>query len=329
MTKKCIGCGVTLQTTDKNKLGYVRENMYEKVEYCEACFKLLHYGVTRVVDKKVDESIIDNLNKEKVLYFLDISMISEKTIDILYKIKSEVYLVLNKRDLLPESVKEIKIINYIKKYYDKAKKIFIINSKNIEDVRVVYDYLIKEKIKIIYALGYTSSGKSTFINSLLKIVGKNAHILTSETPNTTIELMKIEINNKLTLIDTPGFTNHNSISNYIDLDIYKKCVSKKEIKPKIYNLQNGFMLLINDIIRIENNSDTLGLVFYLSNSLKYEKMKINRRDTLLNNEKVRINVNSNKDIVIEGLGFIKVLGSGVLDIYVPNKSIITLRDKMI
>ena len=58
-------------------------------------------------------------------------------------------------------------------------------------------------------------------------------------------------------------------------------------------------------------------------------MKINRRDTLLNNEKVRINVNSNKDIVIEGLGFIKVLGSGVLDIYVPNKSIITLRDKMI
>ena len=36
---KCIGCGIALQNTDKEKLGYTK-NLENK--YCERCFKTLH-----------------------------------------------------------------------------------------------------------------------------------------------------------------------------------------------------------------------------------------------------------------------------------------------
>ena len=46
MIKKCIGCGIPLQTENENDLGYTPklEN-----DLCARCFKLKHYG------NKIDE----------------------------------------------------------------------------------------------------------------------------------------------------------------------------------------------------------------------------------------------------------------------------------
>ena len=41
MTKKCIGCGIELQTEDIKSEGYV-DNIDKDV--CERCFKLKNYG---------------------------------------------------------------------------------------------------------------------------------------------------------------------------------------------------------------------------------------------------------------------------------------------
>ena len=45
MTKKCIGCGVELQNTDKNLQGYTPKPIDTKEDmYCQRCFQLKHYG---------------------------------------------------------------------------------------------------------------------------------------------------------------------------------------------------------------------------------------------------------------------------------------------
>ncbi|MBQ2582792.1 MAG: hypothetical protein II577_02705, partial [Erysipelotrichaceae bacterium] len=41
--KKCRGCGIELQTKDRESVGYV-VNMEQ--DYCQRCFRLSHYGDT-------------------------------------------------------------------------------------------------------------------------------------------------------------------------------------------------------------------------------------------------------------------------------------------
>lgn len=332
MTKKCIGCGSILQTENENKEGYIKESLYETRFYCERCFKIMHYGECTVIDKKIDiMNFIDSIDKNiPVIYLLDLTCISNITIEPLKKIKNKIYLVLTKRDLLPKSVKDKKLIKYIKENYLDIEDIFIISSEKMMNIETLYNKLIKDKVKSCYILGHTNSGKSSLLNSILKLKGKNGIITTSPVPNTTTELINIKLDDKLTLIDTPGFINENSIPNFISIKEYKSILPKKEIKPKIYHLRPNFTIIINNIIRIDNTSDKIiNLIFYLKNELNYKKIKITTSDELRIYEKSNMIINDNEDIVIEGLGFIKVPNNAEFTVYVIDKRVISKRNKMI
>lgn len=332
MTKKCIGCGSILQTEKENKEGYIKKSLYETRNYCERCFKIMHYGECTVIDKKIDiMNFIDSIDKNiPVIYLLDLTCISNITIEPLKKIKNKIYLVLTKRDLLPKSVKDKKIINYIKENYLDIEDIFIISSEKMINIETLYNKLIKDKVKSCYILGHTNSGKSSLLNSILKLKGKNGIITTSPVPNTTTELINIKLDDKLTLIDTPGFINENSITNFISIKEYKSILPKKEIKPKIYHLRPNFTIIINNIIRIDNTSDKIiNLIFYLKNELNYKKIKITTSDELKIYEKSNMIIKDNEDIVIEGLGFIKLPNKAEFTVYVIDKRVISKRNKMI
>ena len=69
MTKKCVGCGVELQNTDKNLQGYTPKPINTKEDmYCQRCFQLKHYGkysvnkMTREDYKKKLENFLMMLN---------------------------------------------------------------------------------------------------------------------------------------------------------------------------------------------------------------------------------------------------------------------------
>ena len=333
MIKKCIGCGSFLQTEDKTKEGYINSKVYEKANYCERCFKITHYGEISVLEKKVLVlDFIRNIDINiPVLYLIDLTCVSNVTLEPLKNIKNKIYLVLTKRDLLPKSVKNRKIISYIKDNISKEiEDIFVVSSEKMVNIDLLFNKLINDKVKTCYVLGHTNSGKSSLINSFLKRQGENSFITTSSVPNTTVELINIKLNDNLTIIDTPGFVNESSISNFIELNNYKKILPRKEIKPKIYTIRSNYMIIIENILRIENNTnDNLELIFYLKNELNYNKMKVITRNDLKILDKVIINIEDNEDIVIEGLGFIKVVGSATLTIYTLDRSIISKRNKMI
>ncbi len=332
MIKKCKGCGSILQSKNETLIGYVRKDKLLSAEYCERCFKIKHYGVSSIIEKQVNiNEFLSKINESDtpVLYLLDLTCISKLTLMPLSLIKSKTYLILTKRDLLPKSVKDKKLIEYIKGFFPNIENIMVISSNKMWNIDELYNTLIKDKIKELYVLGYTNSGKSTLINSLLKSKGYSPSITTGLVPNTTTELININLGS-LTLIDTPGFINEKSIVNFIDINDYKKLIPKKEIKPKIYSLRPGFMLIIESILRIENNSNkNASLIFYLKNDLKYKKMKITTSDELKILNKIELEVNKDEDIVIEGLGFIKCPVSSKITIYVADASVITKRKKMI
>lgn len=331
MNRVCIGCGSKLQTLDKNKEGYINPKVYEKATLCERCFKIKYYGEAYVTDNPKDKtSLIKMINdsKKSVVYLVDTLTISKETLSVIDSLSNKVYLVLTKRDLLPKSVKNSKLKEYISNL-TLIKDVFVISALKNNGVTELYNELIKNNEKSVYVIGYTSSGKSTFINKLLIFNGKSGNITTSSLPNTTLECINIKLNDKLTLIDTPGFVSENSSYNFIDVDIYKKLLPKSVIKPKVYTIKKDFMIILGDILRIENNSnEDVNLVFYFKNEIKLNKMRSIRNELLKDKDKLDVKV-SDKDIILEGLGYIKVVGYANLTMYTLNKKMISVRNKMI
>ena len=152
----------------------------------------------------------------------------------------------------------------------------------------------------------------------------------SPLPSTTLNKVNIKLTDDLTLIDTPGLMDRGSIVNYVDFDTIKKISAKKEINTDTFQLKEGQCLIIDNIFRIdyvegEKNSFT----FFVSNDLDIVKKDLNKCDLLKDLSKRTIDVGYHQDLVINGLGFIKIVEKAVVDIYVENNVEVFTRDSLI
>ena len=151
MNKKCLGCGIPLQDKDINLDGYI-SNIDKNI--CTRCFKIKNYGVYNKANMSNKDymKIIDSItNNDLVIY---VSSLLNLNIDYINKFK-DVILVLTKRDILPKSVKDNKIIDYIKKRYNNIKDIIIISSIKNYNMDHLYNTILKygidKKADTIYA----------------------------------------------------------------------------------------------------------------------------------------------------------------------------------
>lgn len=325
--KKCLGCGVNLQDENVLQEGYTTslDN-----DICQRCFRMKNYGEYQVVTKSNDEylSILKSVGETKdlVLYITDLVNLDKDLEQLRNYISNKMILVLNKKDALPKSVKEGKLINYIKdKGYDFQEIIVVSVNKNYN-----IDYLLKrikyhQTSKNVYVVGHTNVGKSSLINKLIRNYSDKMQELTmSPLPSTTLNTVNIEINDYLTLIDTPGLVDVGSILNYVDPKMVKKISPVKEIKPKTYQLRHNQSIIIEDLIRIdyvegEKNSFTL----YVSNNLKVRRLlNSSNKDDLKDLNKISYDIKYGEDLVVNGLGFIKIVDKAKIDVYI-NKNVDT------
>ena len=333
MNKKCLGCGVELQ--DENMLldGYTvnLEN-----DLCQRCFRLKNYGEYQATTKTNEEyqQILEAVGKTKdlVVYVTDVLNVEQDLYDIRKFLPNKILLVLNKRDVIPKSVKDEKLIQYFKDKYDFFNDIVVVScEKNMNIDHLLNRIKFFQVTKQVYVVGHTNAGKSSLINKLIKNYSDSKQELTiSPLPSTTLNLINIEINDYLTIIDTPGLIDEGSITNYVDNEILKVITPKKEIKTKTYQLRRGQSIIIGDLVRIdyvdgEKNSFTL----YISNDIKTKRIISSRHDDLKNLAKRTYQLPFNQDIVIKGLGFIKVVNRGVVDIYLNQRVETFLRDNLI
>lgn len=333
MNKKCLGCGVELQ--DENMLldGYTvnLEN-----DLCQRCFRLKNYGEYQATTKTNEEyqQILEAVGKTKdlVVYVTDVLNVEQDLYDIRKFLPNKILLVLNKRDVIPKSVKDEKLIQYFKDKYDFFNDIVVVScEKNMNIDHLLNRIKFFQVTKQVYVVGHTNAGKSSLINKLIKNYSDSKQELTiSPLPSTTLNLINIEINDYLTIIDTPGLIDEGSITNYVDNELLKVITPKKEIKTKTYQLRRGQSIIIGDLVRIdyvdgEKNSFTL----YISNDIKTKRIISSRHDDLKNLAKRTYQLPFNQDIVIKGLGFIKVVNRGVVDIYLNLRVETFLRDNLI
>ena len=222
--KKCLGCGVKLQSDNILNIGYT-PNLEN--DYCMRCFKVKNYGISESITSNKEDyiNILKSIKKTKdlVLYIVDILNLPSDINEITNYLDNDIYLVLNKRDVLPKSIKDEKIISYLKEISN-FKDYFIVSTFNNLGMDDLYKKVLKnKKSKEVYLVGETNAGKSSLINKIISNYSEGEPVLTtSNMPETTLDKIKIEINNKLTLVDTPGIVdNQNIIEQKLNQELIK------------------------------------------------------------------------------------------------------------
>ena len=259
----CYGCGQILQSEDETKAGYVPEKILGDKEniLCQRCFKLQHYNTNSEIELAVSDylSILKSIAKEDSLlvYVVDVFNFETSMIHNLtqYLNNQKILVLANKRDLIPSSVKDEKLLNWIKE------KLTNHGIKNIFDIimssgQTNYNVdLILNKIdelregKDVYIIGNANVGKSTFINSLLKNYSNETDkfITTSSFPGTTLNVIRIPLDRKSYIYDTPGIIQKDSMLFSVEPRILKYIMPRKEIKPLTYQLKEKQSLLIGGL----------------------------------------------------------------------------------
>lgn len=312
MNKVCFGCGSILQSDNELNPGYIPENKLESANYCKRCFRLTHYGEISTNElEKSTKSILDNVNKDNCfkIYIVDFLNINNNTMNIFNKIKGNKLLLISKVDLLGSSISVDRVVENIKNIYDIKCDIRTISTVKEYGVNSLVKYLSNKHINKCYLLGPTNSGKSTLINKLMEIYNPKLNKLTiSNKRNTTLEFIRIKLNEDLTLIDSPGFL----ISDYGIKSKYKNI-----IKPITFNMKENEILFIDKFyIKFDKQTSITIYVNEAVNAKKYYKEI---------DFDYEVSVEDNTDICINGFGIINIKKSNNVSIVGLDKDLISIR----
>jgi 30S ribosome assembly GTPase len=349
----CIGCGVKIQTEDREAIGYAPTSALEKEDIiCQRCFRLKHYNEVQDVSLTDDDflKILNEIGRSDALIvkIVDIFDFNGSWLPGLHRFvgNNKILLVGNKVDLLPKSVKPNKLINWMKQEAKelglKPEEVFLVSAARgqfIQEVAAAIDEY--RDGKDVYVVGCTNVGKSTFINRILKeVTGEGDVITTSHFPGTTLDIIEIPLSDGKALVDTPGIINHHQMAHYVDKRDLKVITPKKEIKPKVFQLNEEQTLFFGGLARFDYLSGgRRSFVCHFSNDINIHRTKLEKADDLYKNHvgelltpprmedietfpelvKHEFTIKEGKtDIVFSGLGWITINDPGAkIAAYVP------------
>ena len=293
MTKKCVGCGIELQNTDKDLQGYTPKSIDNKEDmYCQRCFQLKHYGkystnkMTREDYKKEVGKLLDDV--KLVIAVFDIidfeGSFDVEILDILREKDSIV--VVNKLDLIPDEKHPSEVANWVKDRLAEESiaplDIAIVSTKNGYGVNGIF-----KKIKHFYpdgvnamVIGVTNVGKSSVINRLL---GKRIATV-SKYPGTTIKntLNMIPFTN-IGLYDTPGLIPEGRASDLLCDSCAQKIIPAGEISRKTFKAKYDRVIMIDNLVKIRIlNDEEVKPIFaiYAAKDVKFHETTIERAKEL-------------------------------------------------
>jgi len=365
---RCYHCGAVLQTENENEAGYITKEIIDRYPkgllLCDNCFKNERYNESPKENSSFDlgyQQIINKIKKDNalVVYVVDIFSFEGSFISKLNEsLKGiNVLAAANKIDLLPSNINYHKLAEYVSNTLKNAKLSVIdtclVSSNSGYNIDLMYNKIVSlAKNKDVYFLGANESGKTNLINELLKQYQNktNKPIVTFTFPKTNLRCMKIPLNEKNYIYETPGFFVDNSLLAKVNKSVAHYIIPRNTIKVHNLTLLANNCLLFSGLAGIVLLSKkTTKLSVYISNQVELIKTKdIEKTMLLLKKKKFKLmseNVSSSTDfdafdiqidedkyltLGILGLGFITLKGEKQLfRILVPKGVYIFINDNKI
>lgn len=361
----CIGCGIEIQSEDPKREGYAPAASLEKEEViCRRCFRLRNYNELQPVSLSGDDflAILNGIGEKDglIIKVVDIFDFNGSWINGLQRFvgNKDILLIGNKSDVLPKSINRNRLINWMKteaaKLGLKPIDVLLISAHKGHGMEDALNAIDKyRKGKDVYVVGCTNVGKSTFINRIIKnATGMGEVITTSHFPGTTLDLVEIPLDDGKAIYDTPGIINDHQMAHHLDAKDLKAITPKKELKPKVFQLNAEQTLFIGGLARFDFISgDRSSFTIHVSNEIPIHRTKLENAKTLYaahlgemlsppsgeSLEKmpplVRHEFSIKKpkmDLVISGLGWITVQHPGVVvAVHAPRGVDVVLRPSLI
>ena len=360
---KCIGCGAPLQAEDPDAPGYVPEhNLYREDVICKRCFRLKNYNEVQDVGLESEDflNLLNGLAEKNgiIVNVVDVFDFEGSFINAIKRIvgNKKIILVGNKMDLLPKQINKRRVKEWLKKtarkYGLEAEDVVLISAEKnegIEDLLTSINTLRNHED--VYIVGTTNVGKSTLINKLIeRSVGEKDVVTTSRFPGTTLDMIDIPLDEKTFMYDTPGVIQAHQMTHFVTENELKTIMPKKEIKQRIYQLNEGQTLFFGGLARIDYVSGgRRSLVCYFSNELNIHRTKTENANELWRNQlgsllappnnpenfdlqdikAVRLETGKEKrDVMISGLGFITIDEGAKVIVRVPKNVDVVLRNSI-
>ncbi len=300
MTKHCLGCGILLQTKNKNELGYTKE---ETMDYCMRCFRIQNYhDYQNAYVSKENEELFQKLAKQKgiVFFFADFLNLHFETIRYYKRIKMPKIFIVNKIDIIPKSISFLKIKSWLQEIYEITEPIFFTNSKS--SPRKLIAEMKKYKGQNIFLVGITNAGKSSIVKKILEYYNMNQKVTVSDLPNTTLDFIKIKLPDEINIIDTPGLTYHA----FQNEKIFQEVSFQKTILPKTYPIKEKCYFHLNQAYFEFSQSS---ITWYGSEKLMLQKI-YKLPEEIAKTKKIEKNVSENTLLMIKGVGFFTIKEKG-------------------
>lgn len=319
--QKCSGCGVTLQHSHPNLLGYC---VKEGQTVCQRCYRLTHYGDTQSFQSDGVDSIevLQKIAQVKgvIVLIVDVSDIESSIFQGIRRHlpQREFILVVTKKDLLPDTVSSQKILRLIHKRLEEealhVKKAFLVSLKDKSSIETLRDALLAESSQTYIFTGLTNVGKSSLLNELV-----NSQFTVSPYAHTTLELQTIAWYQH-TFVDTPGIRLDQSFLDFYPITQQAKLKIHSKLKPITYALKGNQTFIVEHLGDVSVQcSGEASVTLYFSSDVSIHRTKYENRETYLTKHEVYTSVESLKtlvfyshqekmDVVFKSLGWFCIQG---------------------
>jgi ribosome biogenesis GTPase YqeH len=290
----CAGCGVKLQLDDPGKLGYVPEQaLLKEPIICQRCYRIKHYNEASAITLDQDDflRLLGHIGSTKslVVNIVDIFDLEGSMISGLPRFvgTNPILLVVNKIDLLPKVTNLNRIVNWVQRRAKeqglKVVDVVLCSAKRNQGFdRVIQAIEEHRGGRDVYVVGATNVGKSTLINRLISDYSDlETELTTSQYPGTTLDLVKIPLDDGSFVIDTPGIVYKHRLTELVVKKDLAKIMPDRPLKPIVFQLNDQQTLFFGGLARFDFvKGERQSFTCYLAGGINVHRTKLERADEL-------------------------------------------------